>query len=143
MAEDNATPRTAPLQLADLPARIATDRDRSVGVRAVLVDAQELARRLGVSRAFVYEHAHELGVIRLGRSPRARLRFDTDRALEALSARSASRRSQAGEHAVPVGSPRGSSGEPLGRDRELLPIGRIRHTPDVGSSHDTGRIKRS
>jgi hypothetical protein len=41
-----------------------------------LVDAEELARRHGVSRSFVYQHAEELGVIRLGFGARPRLRFD-------------------------------------------------------------------
>jgi len=41
-----------------------------------LIDAQEVARRYGVSRAFVYEHADEVGAIRVGAGPRPRLRFD-------------------------------------------------------------------
>lgn len=41
-----------------------------------LATAAELAAQLGVSRAYVYEHAERLGAIRLGRGPRARLRFD-------------------------------------------------------------------
>ncbi len=41
-----------------------------------LVDAIALARLLGVSRAYVYEHADELGALRLGGGPKARLRFD-------------------------------------------------------------------
>ena len=49
-----------------------------------LVDAAELARRLGVTRAWVYEHATELGAIRLGSGPSARLRFDPDEAMAAM-----------------------------------------------------------
>ena len=48
------------------------ERARSSG----LVDAAGLARVLAVSRAFVYEHADELGAIRLGDGAKARLRFD-------------------------------------------------------------------
>lgn len=59
-----------------------------------VVDAARLAERLGVTRWFVYEHADELGGVRLGDGPRARLRFDLDRALEAWNARSTSERSQ-------------------------------------------------
>lgn len=44
--------------------------------QAELVDAAEIARRFGVSRDFVYDHADDLGVVRLGEGPRARLRFD-------------------------------------------------------------------
>src|ERR1700726_2902578 len=41
-----------------------------------LLSASEVANRLGVARAWVYEHAVELGARRLGSGPRARLRFD-------------------------------------------------------------------
>jgi predicted DNA-binding transcriptional regulator AlpA len=39
------------------------------------LDALEVARRLGVSREWVYEHAEELGAARLGSGRRPRLRF--------------------------------------------------------------------
>lgn len=51
------------------------------------VDAQELARILGVSRSTIYEHARELGAIRLGRGVRARLRFDVTKATAVLRSR--------------------------------------------------------
>jgi hypothetical protein len=38
--------------------------------------AAEVADRLNVERSWVYGHADELGVIRLGDGPRPRLRFD-------------------------------------------------------------------
>lgn len=46
-----------------------------------LVDGAELARRLGTDRSWVYSHAEELGAIRLGTGPKARLRFDPDAAI--------------------------------------------------------------
>jgi hypothetical protein len=46
-----------------------------------LVDAAELARRLGTDRSWVYSHAEELGAIRLGSGPKARLRFDPETAI--------------------------------------------------------------
>jgi hypothetical protein len=46
-----------------------------------LVDASEVARRLGVDRSWVYTHAIELGAVRLGKGPRPRLRFDPKLAL--------------------------------------------------------------
>ena len=49
-----------------------------------LVDAATLAGMLGVSRAYVYEHSGDLGALRLGDGPRARLRFDPDRARAGL-----------------------------------------------------------
>lgn len=59
------------------------------------VDAATLAAHLGVTRGFVYEHAQQLGGVRLGNGSRPRLRFDLDRALEAWNARSTSEESQA------------------------------------------------
>ena len=44
-----------------------------------LIDAAEAARRLGVSRASVYELAAELGAIRIGSGSKPRLRFDPAR----------------------------------------------------------------
>lgn len=68
-------------RLADLIAdRIAA---RRVGE---LVDAAELARRLGKSRDFVYEHHQRLGAIRLGDGPRPRLAFRWPDALDLLTA---------------------------------------------------------
>jgi hypothetical protein len=45
-----------------------------------MLDARELAERLGVRRAWVYSHAAMLGAVRLGNGPRAPLRFDLERA---------------------------------------------------------------
>jgi hypothetical protein len=39
-------------------------------------DVHAVSARFGVSPDFVYAHARELGAIRLGEGPRARLRFD-------------------------------------------------------------------
>ena len=50
-----------------------------------LIDAQDLADQLGVARDWVYANAERLGVVRLGSGPRARLRFDVERAREALA----------------------------------------------------------
>ncbi len=58
-----------------------------------LVDARELAARLGVSRDYVYAHADELGAVRLGGGSKPRLRFDLEAAREAMS-RYASKQSQ-------------------------------------------------
>lgn len=51
---------------------------------ACLMDAGQVARRLGLTRAWVYQHADELGAIRVGTGPRARLRFDLDTVTTAL-----------------------------------------------------------
>ncbi len=51
-----------------------------------LVDARRLAEELGVARDWVYANAERLGGVRLGNGPRARLRFDVEKAREALVA---------------------------------------------------------
>jgi hypothetical protein len=59
------------------------------------VDARCVARTYGVGRDFVYAHADELGAVRLGTGPRARLRFDlaeVDRRLRGSPQESATRR---------------------------------------------------
>lgn len=65
-----------------------------------LVDAATLAAEWNVSRDWVYEHADELGALRLGNGPKARLRFDPIAARAALacygSERSHSRNVSAG-----------------------------------------------
>lgn len=52
-----------------------------------LLAPSELARRLGVSREWVYEHATELGAIAIGDGPKPRLRFDPQTAEAAMAAR--------------------------------------------------------
>ncbi len=48
------------------------------------VRAEVVCRRFGVSPTWVYAHANELGGIRLGTGPKARLRFDLDRCRAAI-----------------------------------------------------------
>jgi pyruvate/2-oxoglutarate dehydrogenase complex dihydrolipoamide acyltransferase (E2) component len=65
------------------------------GATFAFVDARKLAEELGVSVDYVYAHARELGGVRLGSGPKARIRFDLDRArqtLERLSERGPRRR---------------------------------------------------
>jgi hypothetical protein len=52
-----------------------------------LVGPRELAEGLGVSLDYVYAHATELGAMRLGSGPKARIRFDLDGARRLLEAR--------------------------------------------------------
>jgi hypothetical protein len=49
-----------------------------------LVDATELAERLGVRESWVYAHAGDLEAIRLGDGPKGRLRFDLQRVARAV-----------------------------------------------------------
>jgi hypothetical protein len=52
--------------------------------RRELVDAAELARRLGIERSWVYSHAIELGAVKLGTGAKPRLRFDPEMAARVL-----------------------------------------------------------
>ena len=67
---DRATLEAIAHEVADLLGREAP------GERALLT-AGQVAVRFGVDRSWVYAHAHELGVVRLGFGRRPRLRFDT------------------------------------------------------------------
>jgi hypothetical protein len=70
-------------RLADL---VAQRLSNTSSARGPLVDAQELARLLGVSRSVVYDHARDLGAIRIGSGTRGRLRFDPQVAMRAVRA---------------------------------------------------------
>lgn len=50
----------------------------------IWIDATEVARRFGFSRDYVYRHADELGAVRIGDGPNARLRFDVSVLTEKL-----------------------------------------------------------
>lgn len=66
---DRATLEAIAHEVVDLLRRDAP------GERALLT-AGQVAARFGVDRSWVYAHAHELGVVRLGFGLRPRLRFD-------------------------------------------------------------------
>ena len=53
--------------------------------RGELVDASAIANRFSLSRSWVYENAEQLGVVRVGAGPRARLRFDASVVRERLA----------------------------------------------------------
>jgi hypothetical protein len=56
-----------------------------VHMNGELVDATTVAKALGVSRRFVYEHRDELGCVTLGSGKRPRLRFDLEAARAAVA----------------------------------------------------------
>jgi hypothetical protein len=58
-----------------------------------LLTVAEVARRLNVSQQWVYAHKRDLGAIRLGGGPKARLRFDGRAVLAELNRRAAPARS--------------------------------------------------
>jgi predicted DNA-binding transcriptional regulator AlpA len=85
-----------------------------------LVDAREIARTTGRSRAWVYEHAGELGAVRLGSGSRPRLGFSPSRVAAYVQA--------ASEPRAPTPLPIRSQPRRRGRARrtqtgvELLPV---------------------
>lgn len=91
---------------------------RGVSGGAELVDAAELARRLGIKRSWVYTHAIELRAVKLGSGRKPRLRFDPQVASRVLR--------RIGEG--PAADPPARSGERAGRPQRaksqapLLPI---------------------
>lgn len=56
----------------------------ALGTPGQLITASQVAAGLGVTRDWVYEHAAELGAIRLGSGRRPRLRFDPRLVAQAL-----------------------------------------------------------
>lgn len=79
--DDDALDRLADLLADRLAARLGVltlDRPEP------LVDATEIARLHGKTRSWVYEHAGELGAVRLGSGPRPRLGFSPTRVAEQL-----------------------------------------------------------
>jgi hypothetical protein len=56
--------------------RVADLLRNELGLGSPLLTPSEVAEQFAVSRAWVYQHAEELGAIRLGQGPKARLRFD-------------------------------------------------------------------
>jgi hypothetical protein len=96
----------------------------SSGSSPRLVDASELAAALGVSRRYVYEHAGELGAVKLGTGRQPRLRFDVEAARAAMD-RSQSGRSN-GESACSEQSPQHIRGRSKrGNTPRLPPAGSV------------------
>lgn len=84
-----------------------------------LVDAAELARRLGIERSWVYSHAIELGAVKLGNGAKPRLRFDPEVAARVLQ------RVGEGPAADPPARSGKRAGQPQGVEKtavRLLPI---------------------
>ncbi len=78
-----------------------------------LIDAAELAKRIGRSREFVYDHAAALGAVRLGAGARPRIMFRWPHVLDLVVADCKPR--------VPPQKPSARKSKRT-RDVELLPI---------------------
>ena len=81
--DDDALDRLADLIADRLAARLGGLTPGPVRPEP-LVDAAEIARLHGKTRSWVYEHAGELGAVRLGSGPRPRLGFSPTRVAERL-----------------------------------------------------------
>src|SRR5918994_1689189 len=87
MSDDgNPKLKLAPEVIDAIARRVIELLPRGVVAPAELVDAAELARRLGVERTWVYTHAIQLGAVKLGNGRRPRLRFDPRVAIERIQA---------------------------------------------------------
>jgi hypothetical protein len=81
-----------------------------------LLTAAELAQRFGVSRYWVYEHANQLGAIRLGEGNRGRLRFDMQVAADAMNTRTRPATAQ------PTPAPKRRPGRPRKQPPSSIPL---------------------
>lgn len=71
--------------LADrLADRLASRLELATKPREGLINAEEVARMVGRKRSWVYDHAGDLGAVRLGSGPRPRLGFYPARVNEYL-----------------------------------------------------------
>ena len=84
-AEPNAGVQVNPALIEAIARRVAELIRGELGLPSRLLSPSEVAALLRVSRTWVYEHADELGAVRLGTGPRARLRFDASRVSSAIS----------------------------------------------------------
>ncbi len=105
-------------QIAQRVAQLLHERDHPQPrpAPAALLDASQLARHLGVTRTWVYEHAHQLGAIRLGTGTKARLRFDLDTATTAIKSLHAHPTANADNGEVP------RRGRPRRRQQATIPL---------------------
>jgi hypothetical protein len=125
----NSAPVLPDAELRRLARFIATELEALQGLQPTLLTAAEVANQYGVSRGWVYKHAHELGGQRLGTGPKARLRFlapEVQRCLRDLQGSNGDtpRPSRVGR--VPV---------------ELLPIGPRRTGPRRASRRPSSATK--
>lgn len=102
------------LAIAEKVVELLADRETPSSPDRYLT-AAEVAERFAVDREYVYDNADELGAIRLGNGPKARLRFDPERVHEALGVK-------------PFSTPPAKSAPPKRRrsatpSTDLLPIG--------------------
>lgn len=84
-ADTDAGAQVTPALIEAIARRVAELIRGELGLSARLLTPSEVAAWFGVSRTWVYAHADELGAMRLGTGPKARLRFDVSRVTSAIS----------------------------------------------------------
>ena len=133
-------------RLADAIARRVVEALREEGCltsRAFapsLMTTSQVADFLGVAPSWVYEHAHELGAVRLGEGPKAPLRFDPEKVRATLASCSASRGSKEPGSRSPEPKRPSRRRRSLGTRRDLLPI-RGGSVPESGPDADEGEAR--
>jgi len=110
--------RLDPISIEAIARRVA----ELLGQDAPLLDAAAVARRLGRSRDWVYDHAAELGSVQLGNGKRPRLGFEPAKVADYLDACESSRRTGDGSNAVTTPTRRTERGGSIGQGADLLPI---------------------
>jgi hypothetical protein len=118
---DTGVMRLAPDQLDELADLIAERLRDAEPAAQCLVDARAVGEAIGMTPAWVREHAAELGGRRLGDGPRPRWRFDLEQARTAGAALSLGQRSLAPDPAPQAASRRRRRVAP-GAGVELLPV---------------------
>src|SRR5215208_1064828 len=108
---DLVAERLAPRLMEALDDRLGLMSSR--GDAPTLVDVHEIARLTGMSERWAYDHARQIGGVKLGDTKRARWRFDPNKALALLAERY-------GEP-TPAATPRLERRE-LPGDAPLLPV---------------------
>ena len=109
-----------PAELAELLDAMAARLNELRAEPPPLMTVPQVARWLQVDEDYVYEHAEELGVIRLGRGPKSPLRFDREHVERVLSC--SPRRMSSSPEPAPRATSRRRRPLPLGTGADLLPI---------------------
>ena len=120
-------------QVSAIPCRVVHLDDASVEAIArrlvellrqdtPLLDAADVASRLGRSREWVYRHATKLGAVRLGDGERPRLGFEPVKVADYLDACESSRRTGSSSNPVATPTKRTDQRASIGQGVDLLPI---------------------
>lgn len=119
------TGRLHPADVEAIARRVVDLLEHRPPAEPTWLTAADVAHRFGVARSWVYEHAGELGAVRLGDAGagrRPRLRFDPDRVAAGLASGPSGRRPHGAE------TPTATRDE-IGRARHDRPSG-ARSLPD-------------